>query len=77
MGVQGLADGFLAGFQTMDGYYRGQKADARAEKELGLRDLQVHKNIEDADRNFGLRQATFDYGVEKDKKDFEKEEDHL
>ena len=37
MGVQGLADGFLAGFQTMDNYYRGQKADARAEKELGLR----------------------------------------
>ncbi len=71
MGVQGLADGFLAGFQTMDGYYRGKKADERADKDLGLRDLQVHKNIEDADRNFGLRQATFDYGVGKDKRDFE------
>lgn len=67
----GLADGFLAGFQTMDGYYRGKKADERADKDLGLRDLQVHKNIEDADRNFGLRQATFDYGVGKDKRDFE------
>ena len=38
MGVQGLADGFLAGFQTMDGYYRGQKADARADKQMGLQE---------------------------------------
>ena len=71
MGVQGLADGFLAGFQTMDGYYRGKKADERADKELGLRDLQVHQGIEDSNRNFDLRKKGFDYGVEKDKRDFE------
>jgi hypothetical protein len=70
MGVQGLADGFLAGFQTMDGYYRGQKADARADKELGLRDLQVHQGIEDSNRNFDLRKKGFDYGIETDKRDF-------
>lgn len=34
----GLADGFLAGFRTMDDFQRGQKADAMAEKEMGLRD---------------------------------------
>ena len=66
----GLADGFLAGFQTMDGYYRGQKADARADKELGLRDLQVHQGIEDSNRNFDLRKKGFDYGIETDKRDF-------
>ena len=71
MGVQGLADGFLAGFQTMDGYYRGKKADERADKELGLRDLQVHQGIEDSNRNFDLRKKGFDYGVEKDKRDFD------
>ena len=70
MGVQGLADGFLAGFQTMDGYYRGKKADERADKELGLRDLQVHQGIEDSNRNFDLRKKGFDYGIETDKRDF-------
>lgn len=38
MGVSGLAEGFLAGFNTMDSYQRGQKEDARQERELGLRD---------------------------------------
>ena len=75
MGVQGLADGFLAGFQTMDGYYRGQKEDARAEKELGLRDLQVHQGIEDSNRNFDLRKKDFDYRVETDKRDFKYKQD--
>ena len=36
--LDGLANGFLAGFQAMDGYYRGKKADERADKEMGLRD---------------------------------------
>ncbi|HAT2246297.1 TPA: hypothetical protein I8165_000428 [Aeromonas hydrophila] len=38
MGVSGLAEGFLAGFNTMDNYQRGQKADERAEREMSLRD---------------------------------------
>ena len=38
MRVSGLAEGFLAGFNTMDHYHRGQQEDARQERELGLRD---------------------------------------
>ena len=38
MSVSGLAEGFLAGFNTMDNYQRGQKADERAEREMSLRD---------------------------------------
>lgn len=37
MGVSGLAEGFLAGFNTMDRYQRGQKEDERADKAIGLR----------------------------------------
>ncbi|GAA4493428.1 hypothetical protein [Pseudaeromonas paramecii] len=39
-GIGGLAEGFLAGFNTMNNYQRGQKADERADKELSLRDAQ-------------------------------------
>ncbi|MGU5529398.1 hypothetical protein ACV1D8_01855 [Aeromonas caviae] len=38
MSVSGLAEGFLAGFNTMDRYQRGQKEDERMEKSMGLRD---------------------------------------
>lgn len=38
MGVSGLAEGFLAGFNTVDRYQRGQKDDERAEREMSLRD---------------------------------------
>ena len=38
MSVSGLAEGFLAGFNTMDRYQRGQNEEERAERELGLRD---------------------------------------
>lgn len=38
MSVSGLAEGFLAGFNTMDRYQRGQKEDERADKAIGLRD---------------------------------------
>ncbi|MDF2414481.1 hypothetical protein [Aeromonas sp. 1HA1] len=38
MGVSGLAEGFLAGFNTMDRYQRGQKDDERMDKSMGLRD---------------------------------------
>ncbi len=38
MGISGLAEGFLAGFNTMDRYQRGQKEDERMEKSMSLRD---------------------------------------
>lgn len=38
MGVRGLAEGFLAGFNTMDQHERGKKADERMEKDMSLRD---------------------------------------
>lgn len=38
MSVSGLAEGFLAGFNTMDRYQRGQKEDERMEKSMSLRD---------------------------------------
>ncbi len=38
MGVSGLAEGFLAGFNTMDRYQRGQKDDDRMDKSMSLRD---------------------------------------
>lgn len=63
MGVQGLADGFLAGFNAADG------AISR-NKELGLRDVALQHQVKDSDRNFGLRQADFDYGKEKDQREF-------
>ncbi|BBS17660.1 hypothetical protein WP5W18E02_26970 [Aeromonas caviae] len=38
MSVSGLAEGFLAGFNTMDNYQRGQKEDERMDKAMSLRD---------------------------------------
>ncbi|MDX7860210.1 hypothetical protein SJR95_09170, partial [Aeromonas caviae] len=67
MSVSGLAEGFLAGFNTMDRYQRGQKEDARQERELGLRDAMVKQNKENSDRDFSLRKATFDNSVEQQK----------
>lgn len=69
-GLGDLGSGFLAGFQTMNDYQRGLKADAMAEKEMGLRDLQVQQGIKDSDRNFDLNQKKFDYGVKTDERDF-------
>ncbi|MBW3798843.1 hypothetical protein GPK29_11995 [Aeromonas hydrophila] len=67
MGVSGLAEGFLAGFNTMDRYQRGQKEDERQERELGLRDAMIKQNKEDSDRNFSLRQASFEHDRERTK----------
>lgn len=67
MGVSGLAEGFLAGFNTMDRYQRGQQEEIRQERELGLRDAMVKQNKEDSDRSFSLRQAEFDNAVEQQK----------
>ncbi|MBE0150237.1 hypothetical protein FOT80_12595 [Serratia fonticola] len=63
MGVQGLADGFLASFNTAD-------AAISRNKEMGLRDAALQQQVKDSDRNFGLRQADFDYGKEKDQREF-------
>lgn len=46
MNVDGLAGGFLAGFRTMDDYYRGQKADARADKQMGLQEAAWQNQLE-------------------------------
>ncbi|AKJ34225.1 hypothetical protein U876_09125 [Aeromonas hydrophila NJ-35] len=62
-----MAEGFLAGFNTMDRYQRGQKEDERQERELGLRDAMVKQNKEDSDRNFSLRQASFEHDRERTK----------
>lgn len=67
MSVSGLAEGFLAGFNTMDRYQRGQKEDERQERELGLRDAMVKQGKEDSDRNFSLRQASFEHDKERTK----------
>ncbi|HFT7660992.1 TPA: hypothetical protein ACGR4R_001391 [Aeromonas veronii] len=67
MSVSGLAEGFLAGFNTMDRYQRGQKEDERQERELGLRDTMVKQGIEDSNRNFSLRQASFEHDKERTK----------
>lgn len=67
MGISGLAEGFLAGFNTMDRYQRGQKEDERQERELGLRDTMVKQGIEDSNRNFSLRQASFEHDKERTK----------
>lgn len=67
MSVSGLAEGFLAGFNTMDRYQRGQKEDERQERELGLRDAMVKQNKEDSDRSFSLRQASFEHDRERTK----------
>jgi len=67
MSVSGLAEGFLAGFNTMDRYQRGQQEEARQERELGLRDTMVKQGIEDSNRNYSLRQASFEHDKERTK----------
>lgn len=67
MGVSGLAEGFLAGFNTMDNYQRGQKADERAEREMSLRDAMFKQNTANSNLDFSLRQAEFDNRVDQQK----------
>lgn len=44
--LDGLSAGFLAGFNTMNNYYRGKKEDERADKMMGLRDAQWQNELE-------------------------------
>ncbi|WP_244880001.1 hypothetical protein [Pectobacterium betavasculorum] len=64
--VRGLADGFLAGFNTAD------QAISR-KRELGLRDLQLQQQQQDSDRRFGLAQEQFDYGKETGLRDYQRQ----
>ncbi|HFI1930245.1 TPA: hypothetical protein ACGPMY_000579 [Yersinia enterocolitica] len=62
MGVQGLADGFLAGFNTAD------QAISR-DRELGLRDAAQQQQVKDSDRNYGLAQDQVNWRKETDNRD--------
>lgn len=67
MGISGLAEGFLAGFNTMDRYQRGQKEDERMERSMGLRDAMWQNEQERqkvADERY---QGELEYGKGRDK----------
>ena len=46
MALDGLSAGLLAGFSTMNDYYRDKRADERADKEMGLRDAQWQNTLD-------------------------------
>ncbi|GLY59260.1 hypothetical protein Pcaca05_01180 [Pectobacterium carotovorum subsp. carotovorum] len=64
--VRGLADGFLAGFNTMD-----NALQRREESEL--RRLMIDQQQKNDDRRFGLAQAQFDYGKETGLRDYQRQ----
>ncbi|HHQ4445063.1 TPA: hypothetical protein ACSP3U_000183 [Aeromonas hydrophila] len=67
MSVSGLAEGFLAGFNTMDRYQRGQKEDERMDKSMSLRDAMWQNEQERqkvADERY---QGELEYGKGRDK----------
>lgn len=67
MGISGLAEGFLAGFNTMDRYQRGQKEDERMDKSMSLRDAMWQNEQERqkvADERY---QGALEYGKGRDK----------
>lgn len=67
MGISGLAEGFLAGFNTMDRYQRGQKEDERMDKAMSLRDAMWQNEQERqkvADERY---QGELEYGKGRDK----------
>ncbi|MFQ2735087.1 hypothetical protein ACK3Y0_09160 [Aeromonas caviae] len=67
MSVSGLAEGFLAGFNTMDRYQRGQKEDERMERSMGLRDA-MWQNEQDRQKVADERyQSELEYGKGRDK----------
>ncbi|MGY3959551.1 hypothetical protein [Aeromonas popoffii] len=66
MGVSGLAEGFLAGFNTMDRYQRGQKENELMDKSMSLRDAQW-QNEQDRQKVADQRyQENVDYAKERD-----------
>ncbi|UDQ77756.1 hypothetical protein LJQ72_09470 [Pectobacterium brasiliense] len=64
--VRGLADGFLAGFNTMD-----NALQRREESEL--RRLMIDQQQKNEDRRFGLAQEQFNYGRETDGRNFDRQ----
>ncbi|MBW3809719.1 hypothetical protein GOY18_04325 [Aeromonas hydrophila] len=67
MSVSGLAEGFLAGFNTMDRYQRGQKEDERMDKAIGLRDA-MWQNEQDRQKVADKRyQSEREYSKGRDK----------
>ena len=67
MGVSGLAEGVLAGFNTMDRYQRGQKDDERMDKSMSLRDA-MWQNEQDRQQVADERyQEGMEYGKGRDK----------
>lgn len=67
MSVSGLAEGFLAGFNTMDRYQRGQKEDERMERSMGLRDA-MWQNEQDRQKVADERyQGELEYSKGRDK----------
>lgn len=46
MALDGLSAGLLAGFSTMNDYYRGKRADERADREMGLRNAQWQNTLD-------------------------------
>lgn len=68
MAVNGLAEGFLAGFNTMNNYYRGQKADERADREAGLRDAMWQNTLDQQQKQDARYTDELKYGRERDAK---------
>ncbi|WP_240687651.1 hypothetical protein [Aeromonas hydrophila] len=67
MSVSGLAEGFLAGFNTMDRYQRGQKEDGRMDKAMSLRDA-MWQNEQDRQKVADERyQGEREYSMGRDK----------
>ncbi|WP_406627805.1 hypothetical protein [Pectobacterium carotovorum] len=64
--VRGLADGFLAGFNTVDNAVRRRE-------ESELRRLQIQQQQQNEDRRFGLAQEQFNYGRETDNRNFDRQ----
>ncbi len=73
MAVRGLAEGFLAGFNIMDRYQRGQKEDERLDKAIGLRDTMWQNTLNrqrEADERYSDERS---YARERDRKQEERE----
>lgn len=67
MAVSGLAEGFLAGFNTMNRYQRGQKDDERYDRALSLRDAMWQNELgrqKVADEQY---QNSLNYSKERDR----------
>ncbi len=67
MAVSGLAEGFLAGFNTMNRYQRGQKDDERYDRALSLRDAMWQNELgrqKVADERY---QNSLNYSKERDR----------